>query len=490
MTHQTKALKSVEEQIWTNAHSFPSKIALKSGKSALTYKELCGCICAARTLFVNAAFWQKGGTIVIAASKQLGFVFAYFGAHLAKLKVVPIDEETNQRRFSYILKVLKPICVIGFDKQETQCPKLPVKTFDDLECEDNSGLLDLPPLDDTADILFTTGTTGEPKGVPLTFKNEAAAARNINEYIRNTADDIELLALPISHSFGLGRLRCCLSAGATLILQGSFVNVKRIFRIIEEERVTGFAMVPASWKFLQRMSGNQLAEYAGQLRYIEMGAAHLPENDKRELASLFPTTRVTMYYGLTEASRSTFMEFHEDELKLSSVGKPSPHTDIEIFDETGNVLAAGAEGEICVKGEHVTAGYINADNADTHFGDYFRTGDWGAKDTEGYIYLKSRKKELVNVGGKKVSPTEVEDVILAIDGVADCACIGVPDPNGILGEVVKAFIVKEKGSTLAFDDIKQLLAQKLEGYKHPVLYQWIDEIPRTQNGKILRYLLS
>ena len=483
-------LKSIEEMIWANAQTFPDKVALKSGKDVVTYKKLCDSICAAKTFFCNAEFYAKGGTIIIAAGKQLGFVFAYFGAHLAKLKVVPIDVETNQQRFNYIEKAVSPLCVIGFDKQEAECPKLPLKTFDTLVSEESNDYQDFPALDNTADILFTTGTTGEPKGVPLTFRNEAAAARNINEYIGNKRDDIELLALPISHSFGLGRLRCCLSMGATLILQGSFVNVKRIFRIIEEEHVTGFTMVPASWKFLQKMSGNQLSEYAKQIRYIEMGSAHLSEDDKRELATLFPITRVTMHYGLTEASRSAFMEFHEDDCKLSSVGKPSPNTDIKIFDESGKELPANLEGELCVKGEHVTSGYINVDNSDTYFGGYFRTGDWGIKDTEGYIYLKSRKKELINVGGKKVSPIEIEDVILDIEGVADCACIGIPDPNGVLGEVVKAFIVKGKDSSLEFDDIKHLLPQKLESYKHPVSYQWIDEIPRTQNGKILRGRLS
>lgn len=129
MTHQLTTLKSVEEQIWTNAHSFPDKVALKSAKSAITYKELCGYICAARTLFLNAHFWQKGGTIVIAAGKQLGFVFAYFGAHLAKLKVVPIDEETNQRRFSYILKTVEPICGHWFRQARGAMPKTLTEDF-------------------------------------------------------------------------------------------------------------------------------------------------------------------------------------------------------------------------------------------------------------------------------------------------------------------------------------------------------------------------
>ncbi len=483
-------LRSIEESIWEHAKWSPDKVALKSGKHMVTYRRLCECIYAAKLFFESLPYYYQNAVIVISAGKQIGFVYAYLGAHLAHLRVVPIDAETNGNRFQWIVQTVLPICVVGFDNQETVVPKISLKEFDSIEGKACESFCDFPKLSDVADILFTTGTTGVPKGVPLSYKNEAAAARNINEFIQNTADDIELLALPVSHSFGLGRLRCCLSKGATLILLGSFVNVKRIFRIIEEEHVTGFTMVPSSWKFLQKMSGIQLANYANQIRYIEMGSAHFSAEDKLELAKLFPDTRVTMHYGLTEASRSAFMEFHVDVAHLDSVGKSSPHTDIRIFDEKGNPLPYNEEGEICIKGEHVTSGYLNQSSDVIYWGEYFRTGDWGVIDDEGYVFLKSRKKELINVGGKKVSPVEVEDCLLTLSGVADCACIGIPDPNGVLGEVVKGFIVRENLMELSFDEISQFLSDKLESYKIPVCYEWISEIPRTPNGKIQRNLLK
>ena len=196
-----------------------------------------------------------------------------------------------------------------------------------------------------------------------------------------------------------------------------------------------------------------------------------------------------MHHGLTEASRSAFMEFHDDAKYLSSVGKASPNTSIKIYDETGKEMPVGQEGEICVRGNHVTEGYLNRPIEDSFFGEYFRTGDWGFMNTEGYVYLKSRKKDLINVGGKKLSPVETETEILKIPGVADCACIGVADDDGILGEVVKAFIVKDKDSNISEEDIKTALVGKLEGYKIPVKYEWIDKIPRTHNGKTQRALL-
>lgn len=480
---------SIEESVWNFAQANPDKTAVISGKNSVSYRDLCKNIIAACEFFKTFEGYAAGKVVILAADKQLGFVYAYFGAHLAGLTVVPIDAETNPSRFDFICQSVFPFCVTGFKNATENFVSRSLKDFEMLKLKENV-VPHFPNMGAVADILFTTGTTGTPKGVPLTFANEAAAVRNINTFMQNTTDDVELLALPISHSFGLGRMRCCLSNGQTLILQGSFVNVKRIYRYMEEYKVTGFCMVPSSWKFLQKMSGNQLGNFAKQLKYIEMGSAYFPESDKRELANLLPNTRVAMHYGLTEASRSAFMEFHEDDKFLNSVGKASPFTDIQIFDENGNILPDDEEGEIAVKGEHVTKGYLNVAAKDDFFGDYFRTGDWGVKNSEGYIFLKSRKKELINVGGKKVSPIEVEDVLNSIDGIEESACIGIPDPNGVLGEVVKAFLVKKPDAELTFENISMVMIGKLEEYKIPVVYEWIAEIPKTSNGKIQHGLLK
>lgn len=486
-------MHSVEQAIWQNARNNPNKIAVKSGKDFASYHQLWVRILAAKDILQRHSCYSPGKSVIIGASKQIEFLYVYFGAHLAGLTVVPLDTETNPDRFTYISVAIKPFCIIGFDKSESNIQKLSLKEFKHLNLiseRDDLSSIQFPDKDSIADILFTTGTTGNPKGVPLTFQNEAAAARNINSFIINQENDIELLALPVSHSFGLGRVRCCLSNGQTIILLGSFVNTKKLFRTIEEERVTGFSMVPASWKFLQKMSGEKLADYSSQLKYIEMGSSYLSVEDKRHLADLFPDTRMTMHYGLTEASRSAFMEFHKDAHHLDSVGKASPNTDIQIFSQNGEMLPPTQEGEICVKGEHVTKGYILSDNKNSFFGEYFRTGDSGIIDYEGNIYLKSRIKELINVGGKKVSPTEVDEQILKIPGIEDCACVATKDSEGVLGEVVKAFIVRKPDSDLSFEDIKSQLIGKLESYKIPDEFAWIDKIPRTQNGKIQRNLLQ
>ena len=218
----------------------------------------------------------------------------------------------------------------------------------------------------------------------------------------------------------------------------------------------------------------------------------MPMEEKRTLIENLPDTRICMHYGLTEASRSAFIEFHEQYDHLDTVGKQTPNMFIEIRDEDGTKVSNGTEGEICVHGDAVFPGYYEMpdENKKSFWGGFFRTGDWGTIDDDGYIRLVSRKKELINVGGKKVSPIEVEEVLAKIEGIKDCVCVGVPDPEEVLGEVVKAYIVADDPSGIDFDEVKKKLMRLLENYKVPVLYEFIDAVPKTSSGKVQRLSLK
>jgi long-chain acyl-CoA synthetase len=388
------------------------------------------------------------------------------------------------------LGIVKPTVCFGDSKGDDGCRSIP---FDAIPLDDAAEVhLELPYLEatDVADVMFTTGTTGAPKGVCLSHANISGSASNTTGFIGTCADDVEALALPLSHSFGLGRLRCVLSVGATLVLVSNFANLKSFFTVLDQEHVTGFGMVPAVWQYIKRLSGRRIAKFADQLRYIEIGSAAMPIEDKLLLMELFPKTRLCMHYGLTEASRALFSEFHANASNLESVGRPaSSRVEVQVLGEDGQRLAAGVDGEICVRGNMVCQSYyLPKDNDDAFYGDWFRTGDWGHCDENGDFYLTGRKKELINVGGEKVSPAAIEDAILSL-GVKDCACVAVSDPNGVLGEVPKAYLVK--GDTpIEFDDIKSRLAQLLPPHEIPVVWEWIDQIPRTQSGKIQRLKLK
>lgn len=480
-------MKTIEEQIFDHVQNTPDKVALISGDTEITYSQLWDyCLCSAEKLKQDYHL-KKGDRVILSAAGNIEFVYAYFGVHIAGGICVPIDPDTNQTRFEHIEKSTTPVCVMGLlhnVKKET----IP---FSDVVNGTSKATYIAPEQSQVADILFTTGTTGAPKGVALSYNNLSAAARNINAYIGNTNSDVELLALPVSHSFGLGRLRCSLSKGATVVMLGTFANVKKFFKEMARCQVTMFAMVPASWGFIKKMSGKYIGKFADQLKFIEIGSSFMPVEDKELLMSLLPKTRICMHYGSTEASRSAFMEFHTYKDNLLSIGKASPNVEIKIFTSQGTPAALGEEGEVCVKGEHVTCSYWNETPerfASDFYDGYFRTGDCGTMDAEGNIYLKSRIKEMINVGGKKVSPMEVEDILNTIPGIKESACIGIPDPGIVLGEVVKAFIVAD--DNLSDEEIMQQLRPQLEVYKLPVEIERINAIPKTGSGKIQRLSLK
>lgn len=468
------------QAIYAHAVSEPDKVALVSTNGEeITYTKLVTAIERA-SAFLHDAGIKKGDRVMLSAQKEIEFVYFYFGAHLAGIINVVVDAKNNAGHLEYINSVTKASLAIGMRLEG--CPSF---DYDTLKFPSEPDLVQAPDIspESTADIMFTSGTTGNPKGVRLSHFNIYSSAANINGFIKNTEADIELLGLPICHSFGLGRLRCNMLSGGTVILHNGFANLKSVFDTIARYDVTGFGMVPAIWAYIKKFSGTRIGQYASQIRYIEIGSAAMPLEDKKMLAELFPDTRICMHYGLTEASRAAFMEFHENISDLTTAGKSvSSFVEIMIADENGKKAIPGQEGEICIKGNMVTSSYYDdSDNEGAFVNGYFRTGDWGYMSDDNRLYIVARKKELINVGGKKVSPVEIEEALAKI-GVGESMCVAVKDPDGILGEVPKVMLVK--GSfTISIDEIKYGLRQSLEVYKLPRFYEIVDSIPKTSSGK-------
>lgn len=457
----------------------PLKAALVTvGGKYVSYQELLENIHRAAAWLTEQSL-HKGDRIMLSAKKEVEFVYFYFGAHLCGVVNVVVDASNNSEHLEYISSVVNPTLAIGMTVNSVRSINYPEITLQEEPTTDVYNPQISP--NDIADIMFTSGTTGKPKGVCLSHANISASALNINSFIRNGESDIEFLGLPICHSFGLGRLRCNMLVGATVVLHNGFANLKSVFTAFEKYRVTGFGMVPAVWAYIKRFSGTRVGRYASQIRYIEIGSAAMPIEDKELLMNLFPDTRICMHYGLTEASRSVFMEFHENKDNLLTAGKSVvPEVDVKIVKEDGSEASDEEEGEICIKGPMVIQSYFNPkDNEGAFRGEYFRTGDWGYKDFKGRLYLVARKKELINVGGKKVSPIEIEDA-LEIAGVGESMCIAVKDE--VLGEVPKALLVE---GTFSKDikDIQESLSTILEAYKMPKFYDVVKSIPKTASGK-------
>jgi len=365
------------------------------------------------------------------------------------------------------------------------CPVFSPKTV--IAAVDKNGIEPRCRLDAIADLLYTTGTTGRKKGVVLTQANVLAAARNITEFVGSGPDDVEVVPLPLSHSFGLGRLRCMALAGNTLVLEPGVGTGATVVRRVLDTRATGLAMVPAGFDIVRRMTGNVLGKAREHLRYIEIGSAPMKPETRQWLTELLPQTRICHHYGLTEASRAAFTEYHSDAHKPGAAGRPAPNVEILICDEKGSRLSAGETGEVVVRGGMVMQGYWKQPELTekAFCSDGLKTGDIGYVDADGYLFLVGRRSDLINVGGRKVAPDEIEDILCQMDGVKDAGCVGEPDE--LLGERVKAYLVADR--EIRPSEIVAFLRTRVEECKIPQAIERIASIPRTNSGKIQRQML-
>jgi long-chain acyl-CoA synthetase len=426
---------------------------------------------------------------VLAAPREPEFLCAYFACHLLRAVAVPHDPDIAQSRLQRIVDLLGARIALtsrGTPPETPNCRSLPLGALTHAATGPHVDACVEPSPEHAADILLTSGTTGTAKGVVLTHRNILAAARNINQFIGNTAEDREALALPASHSFGLARVRCQVLAGGALILTPGFQFPKQLFDAMRTWRATGFSFVPAAWAMLTRLTGERLAEVAPDLRYIEIGSAAMHRTEKERLMRLFPHTRLCMHYGLTEASRSAFIEFHESRHRLDSIGKATPNVEILIVDEQGRELGPRQVGRIGIRGEHVMEGYWDADSGQRLPGTLLYSGDLGYRDDAGYFYLSGREDDVINIGGRKVHPTEIEQALLRHEQIEDAVCTSTPDP--LTGEAVRAFLVAKRGHTglPSAEALADFLRATLEQYKIPLAFEWVASIPKNASGKVER----
>jgi long-chain acyl-CoA synthetase len=281
-------------------------------------------------------------------------------------------------------------------------------------------------------------------------------------------------------------------AGGTLILVPGLRFPALVFKALATHRATGLSCVPSGLAVLIRSSGEGLGERAGNLRYMEMGSERMDAAAKRELMKLLPATRICMHYGLTEASRSAFTEFHRDAARLESVGKASPNVSIEIFDEAGSPLPAGESGRIRVRAATVMKSYWRDPERTRTVLDqqgWFDTGDLGYLDADGYLFLQGRGDDVINVGGRKVYPAAIEDLALRYAGVAEAACVAAPDPEGLVAEVPVLYIVAADQAAPDPAGLLRFLEAGIERYAVPRQVRCVEALPKTASGKIQRSVL-
>lgn len=346
-----------------------------------------------------------------------------------------------------------------------------------------------PPLtisdDDLAVILYTSGTTGIPKGVMLTHKNlYCNAVSTYNLKPDRDVSDIGLFILPLSHSFGLTVMNVGFMLPNLNILMPWF-DLKEACRLIEKYKVTGFAGVPAIYSiFLNNPDVTDKYDLSS-LKECASGSAPLPIEVIKEFEEKFDCI-ILEGYGLSEAAPVVTAHYPDRPRKPGSIGQPIPGVKIKIVNEKQEEVTAGDVGELIVSGENVSPGYymLPEKTSECFIEGWLYTGDLAKVDADGYVYIVDRKKDLIIRGGFNIVPRDIEEILYKHPSIIDAAVIGVPDK--IFGEEIKAFTVVKPGDKMTGDDVIQHCKDYLADYKCPKSVQFLDALPRNAVGKILR----
>jgi acyl-CoA synthetase (AMP-forming)/AMP-acid ligase II len=341
-----------------------------------------------------------------------------------------------------------------------------------------------PTDDDVAMVLHTSGTTSRPKIVPLRHRNLTASARNIAAHLQLTVADRSLVVMPLFHIHGImAGMLAPLSAGASVVCAPGF-DAFKFHRWLEDVEPTYYSAVPTIHQMVLAR-GRQ----SNMLRFVRSSSASLPSSVMSGLQEMFGVP-VIEAYGMTEASHQmTSNPLPPGNIKAGSVGVPTG-IELGIIDSDNNVLPAGERGEVGVRGASVIEGYENNPTANTaaFTGGWFRTGDEGMMDGDGYLFLTGRIKEQINRGGEKVSPLEVDNAILRHTSVAEAVTFGIPHEK--LGEEVGAAVVLRDGHELTEADLRSYLSERLAPFKVPRTIVFVTEIPKGATGKLQRIGLA
>ena len=433
---------TLEERIEHFAKLIPDKAAIICDKQTLSYSCLWERI-QEKVQQMKKDGLCKGKPYVFVATQDVDFIVTYCAIHVCGAVAVPLENSTPTERQQKVQDEVKDFLFAA----------------------------------DTSDVLYTTGTTGHAKGVIISKEAWIANAENLIDRLGFTSDLLFIICGPLNHLGSLSKIYPTLMMGGTLYIMEGLKDMNTFFSVFSLP-FTKFAtfLVPSSIRMLLQIGSKELAAVNERIDFIETGAAAISQHDMEMLCQILPKSRLYNTFASTETGIVCSYEFSKYGCILGLLGKPMKHSSVRI-DEDGRVICSG---------KTIMSGYVNSYELTAQVlkqGEVY-TSDIGSIDENGMLYLLGRKDDIINVGGYKVNPSEVEDVVSAFDLIKDCICI--PAPHIVLGTVPKLLYVPKQGQTVKPKDIADFLKGRIENYKIPLLYEAVDAIKRTYNGKLNR----
>ncbi len=498
-------------------------VALHDGDTATCYGDLAADI--RRFAFGLAALGvARGERVAVFLEKRNETVIASFGAPAQGAVFVPINPLLKADQVAYILRdcgvrvlvtsgarlpsltaalvgcpELKHLIIVG--------PAVPDRPPGAVAVHSWGAVLDAPPhslhrvIDtDVVSILYTSGSTGQPKGVVLSHRNMVAGAKSVASYLENRSDDVLLAALPLSFDAGFSQLTTAFHVGASVVLL-NYLLPKDVVKAVAVHGVTGLTAVPPLWIQLTQVTWPDGA--GDRLRYFANTGGRMPLETLTRLRAALPKAKPYLMYGLTEAFRATYLPPEEVDRRPDSIGKAIPNSEILVLRPDGSPCAPDEPGELVQRGALVAQGYWNdADKTAERFRALpgrdpalvlpeiaVFSGDTVRRDTDGFLYFIGRHDEMIKSSGYRISPNEVEEVMYATQLVGECAAFGVPHPS--LGQAIMVVFTANDAPSFDLAKLQALCRERMPAYMVPANFDMRDgPLPRNANGKIDRKALS
>jgi acyl-CoA ligase (AMP-forming) (exosortase A-associated) len=520
MRHEAALL---HELPWAAADRSSLAVALHDGDTATSYGDLAGDT--RRFAFGLAALGvARGERVAVFLEKRNETVIASFGAPAQGAVFVPINPLLKADQVAYILRdcgvrvlvtsgarlpslaaalvgcpELKHLIIVG--------PALADKPTGAVAVHSWGDVLGAPPhplhrvIDtDVVGILYTSGSTGQPKGVVLSHRNMVAGAKSVASYLENRSDDVLLAALPLSFDAGFSQLTTAFHVGASVVLL-NYLLPKDVVKAVAVHGVTGLTAVPPLWIQLTQVTWPDGA--GDRLRYFANTGGRMPLETLTRLRAALPKAKPYLMYGLTEAFRATYLPPEEVDRRPDSIGKAIPNSEILVLRADGSPCAPDEPGELVQRGALVAQGYWNdADKTAERFRALpgrepglvlpeiaVFSGDTVRQDADGFLYFIGRHDEMIKSSGYRISPNEVEEVMYATQLVGECAAFGVPHPS--LGQTVVVVFTANHAPSFDLAKLQALCRERMPAYMVPATFDMRDSpLPRNANGKIDRKALS
>lgn len=456
------------------ANHTPDKVCLIDAirNDTITYSEFWSKI----LRFANSVI--PGKFYILRTRQTIEHLIAFYGVQAGGASAIPVeaaasDDRIKELSIQFGSEILPVDYRLGREEQDFNNPN-----SESIAC-----------------VICTTGTTGKSKGVLSSFRCRFCGADNVRYSYEITANDIALVPQVLSHSGGLRRVEAMLVSGATAVIMGAAMMFGNVFGAIRRYRCNILQFVPAQIAQILARAEKMLVEVAPQLRIVSVGSSVISEHDKERLRELLPNVRLFNDFGSTEAIGSAYFEWSAYPPKPDCIGKASLHSSIVLLSDDGGVMedtSRDRPGIIATEGGTLMSGYLNDPDLTQEAMRDSRvvSADLGYRDTDGLIYIIGRKDDMIVSGANKISPTEIENVVLSIKGIKECACV--PKSDAIMGQMPALFVVID-GENMDVNYIVEIMEEKLERFKvpRPENIYFIDAIPRTVGtGKVIKNKLQ